>query len=162
MKRAPLPETGEVALSSTLTSLYRSGLPRAFLGVSVLLVLGAVLTRDPSLLAFALAPVLVAAALYFPFRRVRYVLVKGGTLYVEHSGTLISLPLSDIEDIDIRRGIRSPIAFIYLRRPAVVGSIVMFIPVGFNFLDRNPLLTAVLARAQATAASQTAAPPTKT
>jgi hypothetical protein len=162
MKRAQLPETGEVALSSTLTSLYRSGLPLAFLGVSVLLVLGAALTRDPSLLAFALAPVLLAAALYFPFRRVRYVLVKGDTLYVEHSGTMICLPLSDIEHIDIRRGVRPPIAFIYLRRPAIVGSMVMFIPVGFNFSGRNPLLAAVLSRALATAASQAAAPPTKT
>ena len=162
MKREPLPETGEVVLSSALTALYRTGLPIAFLAGAALLVLGAILTRDPSLLVFAIGPTLFAAATYFPFRRLRHVVVNGGTLFIEHSRTMIPLPLADIEDIDIRRGVRPPIAFLYLKRATVLGTNIMFIPIGFNFLGRNPLLAAVLARAKANAAYQTSAPPTTT
>ena len=142
------PPDKAVPISSGMTALYRTNFPIGALLAAAASALGALALRQPGLAVMALLALAASATLYFGFRRLTDISVTGDTLHVAIAKTTYPIPLSEVDNIEVRLTIRPPVGFVYFKRTTAAGPYVMFIPRGFTLLGRNPLVDALNDRAR--------------
>jgi hypothetical protein len=127
---------GRTRLSSPITRFYRIALPTIVGCFALLFLTVSVVSHDSDWLPAAAAALLGSAMLRFGYRHLREVAFDRNTLFVEHDGQLIELPLDLISEIllpSYRR--RPPQVLVRLRTNTDIGNDISFVPFGFMTLE---------------------------
>ena len=115
-------------LSSSLTPVFKIGLPIVWLGGFSLVTLVLFFQGDPAAWGSLLVTVVGAVFLLRLFFRLKHVEVDGRFVYVTNFRRRIAVPLAEIDSVQQNRLLNVQPAFIVFREKTAFGRSVMFMP----------------------------------